>query len=121
MTMVARLLPHARRSEFGLECFKKSNGRLRSIASSSGDEADAGAWRKQQLNNLERKFSEPRIVENEEDLQSMWKQMESRVTNRRPRTLRETGGRTGRSNLKTTDEDVWLKEGLYDDDKDTNA
>jgi hypothetical protein len=39
--------------------------------------------------------------------------MEGRVTRRKPRTLRDTSGLTGRVNIRKTDEDVWLKEGLY--------
>lgn len=74
-------------------------------------------WRKKQLDRLETKFTEPQAVESEEDLQPMWKEMERRVRSRRPRTLAETGGRSGRSNVRQTDEDVWLRAGLYDDDE----
>jgi len=81
-------------------------------------------WRKQQLDKLEEKFtssspsfSEPSVhVDNDEDLQPMWKQMESRVIRRRPRTIEEMGGRTGRKNVKKTDEEMWLSEGLYDNE-----
>ena len=45
----------------------------------------------------------------------MWKQMEGRVIHRKPRTVEEMGGRTGRVNVKITDEEMWLREGLYDD------
>jgi hypothetical protein len=69
-------------------------------------------WRKEQLNRLETKFTAP--VESEEELQPMWRAMESRVRQRRPRTLQETGGKTGRSNVKPTEEDAWLEAGLYD-------
>ena len=54
-------------------------------------------------------------IDSEDELQEMWRQMESRVKNRRPRTLRDTGGKTGRVNVKKTDEEIWLREGLYDD------
>lgn len=80
-------------------------------------------WRKMQLETLEKKFSKPSgvvEVDNDDDLQPMWRQMESRVTNRRPRTVEEMGGRTGRTNVKKTDEEVWLREGFYDD-KGTNS
>ena len=78
--------------------------------------AAAGSWRKHQLENLETKFTKPnRHIQNDEELQPMWKEMESRVTRRRPKTVHETGGKTGRSNVKRTDEEMWLKEGLYDD------
>lgn len=73
-------------------------------------------WRKKQLDKLERKFSDPSVVvDSDEDLQPMWKQMEGRVIHRKPRTVEEMGGRTGRVNVKITDEEMWLREGLYDD------
>lgn len=95
-------------------------------------------WRKHQLDKLEKQFdgnkqaavaadknnSESKAhvlnIANDEDLQPMWKQMESRVKNRR--SYRLGGGRPGRENLKVgrrnvrqTEEDVWLQQGLYDD------
>mmetsp|Transcript_3041 Transcript_3041/g.8371 ORF Transcript_3041/g.8371 Transcript_3041/m.8371 type:complete len:160 (-) Transcript_3041:81-560(-) len=74
-------------------------------------------WRKKQLDQLERRFTgkqlEARNIESEDELQPMWKEMEGRVTRRKLRTLADTGGRTGRRNVKQTDEDVWLREGLY--------
>jgi hypothetical protein len=73
-------------------------------------------WRKTQLENLEKKFLEPLEIESEEELQPMWQSMESRVKHRKPRTLQETGGKTGRVNIRKTDEEMWLKEGLYDED-----
>ncbi len=73
-------------------------------------------WRKMQLDKLERKFNQPSTsVEKEEDLQPMWKEMESRVTRRKPRTVQQNGGKTGRTNVRKTDEEVWLREGLYDE------
>jgi hypothetical protein len=73
-------------------------------------------WRKTQLDKLEKKFADPTVVvDRDEDLQPMWKQMESRVIYRKPRTVEEMGGRTGRINIKKTDEEMWLREGLYDD------
>ena len=93
--------------------------------------AAASEWRKHQLQKLQDKFSttttssssgsndsEPtQIVNCDEDLQPMWKEMESRVTRRRLKTKTEMGGRTGRMNQKRTDEDLWLQEGLYDHDE----
>lgn len=74
-------------------------------------------WRKKQLNKLESKFQEDSVltIESEEDLQPMWKAMESRVKNRAPRTREENGGKSGRVNIKRTDEEMWLQEGLYDE------
>ena len=82
-------------------------------------------WRKHQLEQLSSKFnssnsqsqSQPkvpsRVIQDDQELQPMWKEMESRVTRRKPRTLRDTGGRIGRMNIRRTDEDIWLQEGLY--------
>jgi len=64
-------------------------------------------------NKFKGKQSEALTIESEEDLQPMWKEMEGRVTRRKLRTLAETGGKSGRMNIKKTDEDVWLEEGLY--------
>jgi hypothetical protein len=83
---------------------------------SSGASSARTEWRKKQLDKLENKFQESELltIESEEDLQPMWKSMESRVKNRRPRTKEELGGRTGRANIRKTDEEMWLQEGLYD-------
>lgn len=76
-------------------------------------------WRKQQLEKLERKFVNPAVtVDSDEDLQPMWKEMEGRVTRRRPRTVAENQGRTGRENIRKTDEEYWLREGLYSEESD---
>jgi hypothetical protein len=53
-------------------------------------------------------------VESEEDLQPMWSSMESRVKNRRSRTKEQLGGKTGRRNIKRTDEEMRLEAGFYD-------
>lgn len=77
-------------------------------------------WRKHQLRKLEEKFETPAVpapsqaVESEDDLQQMWREMEGRVTRRRPRMAEELGGKTGRTNIKQTDEELWQREGLYD-------
>ncbi|CAJ1942976.1 unnamed protein product [Cylindrotheca closterium] len=74
------------------------------------------SWNKKQVEKIEKKFTEPtQNVDSDEDLQQMWKQMESRVTKRRPRTLQDTKGKTGRENIRKTDEEMWLQEGLYPD------
>ena len=97
-----------------------------SDAKSSGTE-----WRKAQLDKLESKFKgnesgtqqqqqqlESLSIESEDDLQPMWKAMEGRVTTRKLRSLADTGGKSGRMNIKKTEEDVWLQEGLYSADND---
>jgi hypothetical protein len=105
-------------------CLQRQNGfqgmpGIRSMTTSDENKKSAsvgGGWRKKQLEKLEKKFTEPSIIDSDEKLQSEWSAMESRVTNRRPRTLRETGGKSGRINVRKTDEDIWLQEGLYDDE-----
>jgi len=51
----------------------------------------------------------------------MWKAMESRVTKRPPpMTLKEAKAKnkgTGRKNIKKTEEEYWLEEGVYDENK----
>lgn len=68
------------------------------------------------MEKLERKFKEPAVEVNADDeLQPMWKEMEGRVRGRKPRTAAQNNGKTGRRNIKKTDEDVWLEKGLYDE------
>jgi len=90
------------------------------VFSSSSSSSSPKNWRKQQLEKIENKFDKTLNIENEEDLQPMWKGMESRVIRRKVRTLEDTKGRSGRMNIKKTDEDVWLEEGLYNNYQDDN-
>ncbi|KAG7371306.1 hypothetical protein IV203_019876 [Nitzschia inconspicua] len=99
----------------------------RHFASSSSSSSSPDDWRKRQLQQLQRKFQDTsNTIESDEELQPMWKEMEGRVTRRKPRTMQQTGGRTGRVNVRKTDEDVWAQEGMYqvvddnDDDNETN-
>lgn len=81
-----------------------------------------GEWRKHQLDKLSKKFDEPNVIDSDEDLQPMWKAMESRVVNRRTLTAAQKGGKTGRTNIRKTDEEAWLQAGLYEEEeKDTDA
>ena len=98
--------------------YKPLNGATCENSTSDASPARSVEWRKQQLDRLEKKLSteEPaQSVESDVEVQPMWKEMESRVTNRRPLTAAQRGGRVGRKNVRTTDEEIWLKEGLYDD------
>lgn len=61
--------------------------------------------------------TEPLIIDNYEDVQPMWKGMESRVTKRAVLTLEQRGGVSGRRNVRKSEEDIWLESGLYDADK----
>lgn len=86
---------------------------LRPLSSGNVDNTE---WRKAQLDDLSRKFDEPLEIGSDQDLQPTWKDMESRVTRRRLRTLEEAGERIGRTNIRATDEDEWLQAGMYDQD-----
>lgn len=63
-------------------------------------------------------------INDDEDVQPMWRSMESRVTKRRSMTKEEAtvSGKTGRRNIKKTEEEYWLEEGVYDkNDADNDA
>jgi hypothetical protein len=91
----------------------------------------AKEWRKVQLEKLESRLSEkpstassswsstlppPLQIGSDEELQQTWRDLESRIRNRRPLSLQDRRGVSGRSNVRRTDEDVWLEEGLYDNE-----
>jgi hypothetical protein len=91
-------------------------------------------WRKIQLDNLEAKHSTDstvsimKNVSQDDELQDTWKQMESRVKNRKSSRSIPSGRSSGRMNVQKTDEDIWLQHGFYDtqeidinDDKNTNS
>ena len=59
----------------------------------------------------------PLTIDKDEDVQPMWREMESRVTKRRSLTLEQRGGVSGRRNVRKSDEDVWLAAGVYDSDE----
>lgn len=92
------------------------------------DETTAAApeWRKKQLDRLEQRFGGgggssssvlPHLdIRSDDELQPMWQELERKVKNRRSLTAEQNKGRTGRTNVRQTDEDLWLQEGLYDDD-----
>jgi hypothetical protein len=91
-----------------------------SSTENGGDSTDTSLsveWRKEQLDRLERKFTDqqpPQAIEDDGGLQPAWKAMESRVTKRKLMTTEQRRGKTGRSNIRRTEEDVWLESGLYD-------
>jgi hypothetical protein len=96
--------------------------------------ASGKEWRKVKLDQLENRFapsspsgslstSSPassssthpsRRIDSDDDLQQAWRDLESRVRGRRPLSLEDRGGVSGRRNVRRTDEDVWLEEGLYE-------
>ncbi len=62
----------------------------------------------------------PLEINNDEDVQPMWKDMESRVTRRKTITVQEAkirGKSIGRRNIRKTDEEAWMDAGLYLDEK----
>jgi len=75
-------------------------------------------WRKEQLDRLETRLTcqrPPLKIDHDDALQPMWKDLERRLGSRRPRTVEQCGGRSGRANIRPADEDYWMKEGLYHD------
>ncbi len=61
-------------------------------------------------------LGKPLAIDNDEEVQQMWKDMESRVTRRKSLTLSEAklmGKGVGRRNIRRTDEEAWLDAGLY--------
>jgi hypothetical protein len=78
-------------------------------------------WRKHQLDRLllqQQKFQPAQevMIASDDDLQPMWKDMERRVTRRKPVTIQQAGPKVGRRNVRPTDEEAWLQAGLYDND-----
>ena len=87
-------------------------------------------WKKDQYNNMRSKFGpkpisptdtssiSPLQIDKYEDIQPMWRDMESRVTRRRTLTIAEAASKgigIGRSNIRKTDEEAWLQAGLYEE------
>jgi hypothetical protein len=110
-TPVVRFLGHS------LWSLQPSSVPIRVLSIST--EAKDPEWRKVQLDrlrkNLEQRNELPVVIEKDDDLQPMWKDMESRVVRRRTLTIEQAGGRVGRANIRPTDEESWLKAGMYDD------
>ncbi|KAL7467334.1 hypothetical protein ACHAXS_009473 [Conticribra weissflogii] len=92
-------------------------------------------WKRSQYRKIEEKFVNgeaeqngfapnnslpPLTIENYDDVQPMWKEMERRVIRRRSLTLAERGGVSGRRNIRKSDEDVWMAAGVYDILDDSN-
>ncbi len=94
---------------------KNSEGTATAKSEVNNSVGAADAWRKEQLVRLEHKFQKDSaaIIEKEEDLQPEWKNLERRVLTRQTRTKVQLGGKSGRRNVKSTDEDAWLQAGLY--------
>jgi len=89
-----------------------------SATTDSFDAAEATAqWKKHEMKKITSKFETEGVLEirDDEELQGMWRDMESRVTRRKlPPKLGETD-RVGRKNVRRWEEDAWLDAGLYDE------
>jgi hypothetical protein len=96
------------------------NGKLSSVI----DGLDASSrWKRDQLNKITDKFMEdsdlrkqPLQIKSDDEVQPMWREMESRVLRRKSVTMAEAltkGMKTGRRNIRNTDEDIWMDAGLY--------
>jgi hypothetical protein len=76
------------------------------------------SWRRQQLERLTSRFQDDDDqalqVNKDDELQSHWKQMEGRVVRRKSISKESAAGKVGRKNIRRTDEEVWLENGLYD-------
>jgi hypothetical protein len=92
--------------------------------------AATSKWKKDQYTNISSKFGpvpisptdtssiSPLQIDKYEDIQPMWREMESRVTRRRTVTIAEAASKgkgIGRKNVRKTDEEAWLQAGLYDE------
>lgn len=99
------------------ESFVRTSRRFFSANGVNGDTP----WRRQQLEKLESRFEANNLVQvnKDDELQSHWKQMEGRVVRRKPISKESAAGKVGRKNIRRTDEDIWLQNGLYDEDKKT--
>jgi len=111
---------------------RSNNYRYLSVNGCNGDDprmsatnVNVSSWRKDELHAIQEKFGVKgvngndgiEVVKSNEELQSHWKDMESRVTKRRrPLTVAEAaekGKPIGRRNVRQTDEEAWLEAGLY--------
>mmetsp|Transcript_28705 Transcript_28705/g.59554 ORF Transcript_28705/g.59554 Transcript_28705/m.59554 type:complete len:207 (-) Transcript_28705:297-917(-) len=130
-------LPRTRSFDFDKASFHSSPA---SHASSDAqDVIDSAAattkWKRNQYRKMQDKFVDgeskqngmapnnslpPLTIDNYDDVQPMWKEMESRVTRRRSLTLAQRGGVSGRRNIRKSDEDVWMAAGVYDIPDDSN-
>ena len=58
-------------------------------------------------------------IKSDDDVQQMWRQMESRVLRRRMLTVEQRGSKVGRRNVRKTEEDFWLEAGMYGESGDS--
>ena len=135
------LLHAASSCSFGGACRYLSSGNGINGKSSTGNDGIVDStsattqWKRSHYRKIEDKFNpqmeedqnnakqsstqqlKPLTIDKDEDVQPMWREMESRVTKRRSLTLEQRGGVSGRRNVRKSDEDVWLAAGVYDSDE----
>ncbi len=102
---------------------KSSSGSIASIESANA----TTEWKRSHYRKMQDKLEKPQVqqnqqpeplfIDNYEDVQPMWKGMESRVTKRAALTLQQRGGVSGRRNVRKSEEDMWLESGMYDIEK----
>ena len=140
LSLLANRSCTARKHLFFLQFQCCSPVQCKNINSSSEEEAEGSSssvldsqdassnWRKGQLNKITDKFDtsadskmpeqdELMEVTSDEQVQAMWKDMESRVLRRRSILVSDAGKKVGRRNIGKTDEEVWLDAGFYDEEK----
>lgn len=85
---------------------------------------DQSQGQKQQVQQQQQKQQQPLQIDSDDQVQPMWRDMESRVVRRRSVTIAEAltkGMKIGRRNVRSTDEDAWLDAGLYHQENDNNS
>lgn len=110
-------------SKRGIHCTAAVKQKSDNEESSVLDGLEANSrWRKGQLSKITDSFEcaemQPMKINCDEEVQPMWKDMESRVTRRKSITMDEAfaqGRQVGRRNVRKTDEEAWSAAGLYDE------
>ena len=128
-----KIIPNHLSFTWSIRCHSNNN-QGSGVNGSADDIIDSAAattqWKRNHYQKIEDKFNnktssttdtqnlEPLNIDDYEDVQPMWKAMESRVTQRRSLTLEQLkrrGGVSGRRNIRKSEEDYWVKAGVYDD------
>mmetsp|Transcript_16634 Transcript_16634/g.31506 ORF Transcript_16634/g.31506 Transcript_16634/m.31506 type:complete len:206 (+) Transcript_16634:155-772(+) len=78
----------------------------------------------QQQQKQQQPQTQPLQIDSDDQVQPMWRDMESRVVRRRSVTIAEAltkGMKIGRRNVRSTDEEAWLDAGLYHHENDNSS
>ena len=99
-------------------------GQLSKLSDKFNDDDESGesqsVKKDKELDIIDNKMNEPSQINNDEEVQQMWKDMENRVTRRRSITLSEAkmkGKSVGKNNIRRTDEEAWLEAGVYQEEE----